>query len=389
MSSFVDDLKKQVKKSFDQSKQEVNSLVMIGLTEAILDLGLSEEQLHFVVRSYGRQLAAQVHPDRKAENISRERQIEILEAFNILDDYSHFSKALGEFKNIKAEDRRELRIIQSALNSQKMRMAEMEKEFRELASRREALNKDIATYENLKRREPSMVPILKTQVDEQNKEIVRLRESCKQSDRFAYRWKRKTELAFSFISNLGNVSGVKTDGKVGSLEAEWVAVATLAHSLKDDYLPIDEKGVINPLLVQTAKSVGIKKDHLEEIMRVWNKAVAEYGIPSNTETKKSPLGFAFIKLTAGRPTHAFGVRSAVHGGRIIGSVPVDSHFENKRSYLVTNISQEAVMERLHPSLSEGKVLVSISSGTNKRLASWSMMCPAFNFTTKRIILAVG
>lgn len=93
-----------------------NPLIIIGLTEAVLDLGLTEEQLHLSIRSYARQLSSQVHPDR-VSSISPERQRQIISAFNAIDTLEDFKVCLADFKNLRAEDRREIRILKQQIQS--------------------------------------------------------------------------------------------------------------------------------------------------------------------------------------------------------------------------------------------------------------------------------
>ncbi len=122
MDDFTKGLRDQLEKTIGGGVKtapwgEVNPLITIGLTEAILDLGLTEDQIYAVIRSYGRQLAAQVHPDRNAFNISAERQRQIIGAFVFLDDRQKFSLALADFRTIKADDRRESKILRMTVRA--------------------------------------------------------------------------------------------------------------------------------------------------------------------------------------------------------------------------------------------------------------------------------
>ena len=124
MDSFTRSLKRSVDAALGKTSPwgKINPLVVIGLTEALLDLHLSEDQMYAAVRSYVRQLAAQVHPDRSPTNVTATRQLEIIEALNILDDRAAFSYALKEFRELKGEDRKELAILRNALSNARTKL---------------------------------------------------------------------------------------------------------------------------------------------------------------------------------------------------------------------------------------------------------------------------
>lgn len=389
MNHFTKNLRDQVGKVFGKDlSHESNPLVIIGLTEAILDLGLTEEQLHFAVRSYCRQLAAQVHPDRSPDNISAKRQEQILGAFNVIDDIKKFSIALKEFKNLKAEDRSELRVLRDSLSSYKARLAGMESEFSAITERRNQLEKEIADFKKLKEAEPSQVPILESEVDYLSKRIDDLQERLKVSQESSQRWKRKTENSIGFISRLGQINP-DISSEISAFDAKWVAVAVLGAPDRKHPSPLDESGEINNQLKNIARMAMVKEDALRKVIGAWNRAESEYGTPDRLEVKSLPLCFAFMRLRGGKLVETFGDRRASYSGRVIGSIPMNTHFTKKRSYLIHNISQDAIFETFTPYISVDRVLVSIFREKGRRMASWSDTCPAFSFSTKRIVLGVG
>ena len=83
MGTFASDMLKQVEKASGKSAPwgDVNPLVVIGMTEAILDLDLNEEQLHGWIRGTAKSLISQVHPDKNPDNVSADRQRDIIQAF--------------------------------------------------------------------------------------------------------------------------------------------------------------------------------------------------------------------------------------------------------------------------------------------------------------------
>jgi len=109
MDTFASDLRRALVVGPSRPAWGMNPLVAIGLSEALFDLGLSTDQLYAAVRSYVRQLLAQVHPDRRPENVTAARQAQIMDAFGQIDDRAVFVEALAEFRELRIEDRREVR----------------------------------------------------------------------------------------------------------------------------------------------------------------------------------------------------------------------------------------------------------------------------------------
>lgn len=113
-----------------------NPLIIMGFTEAILDLGLDEQALHACVNSYARQLSAQVHPDKVGQNSSVDRQKEIIDAFDRLKDLDTFRECLRDFRGKRAEDRRELSIVRKQLMDLKSRGMSTERQYAALTEYR-------------------------------------------------------------------------------------------------------------------------------------------------------------------------------------------------------------------------------------------------------------
>lgn len=173
MDMFVQSLKSHVEKASGQISPwgHVNPLVIIGLTESILDLGLTEEQIYQVIRSFARQLAAQVHPDRRPENVSPERQKEILGAFNFLDDRENFANALANFRTIRSDERREIKILSQAVNSLKRQLDEYSSRYKQFALSKKDLDAQRQKYAMLKREEPLVVPIIEAKAEQIEKKL--------------------------------------------------------------------------------------------------------------------------------------------------------------------------------------------------------------------------
>lgn len=390
MDQFIQSLKAQVEKAFGQKPPwgDVNPLVVIGLTEAILDLGLTKDQIYAVIRSYGRQLAAQVHPDRKPENVSPERQRQILGAFEVLDNQEYFTNALAQFKNLRAEDRREVRILSQALQAERKRVEGFESQARAIALDRQALAEEHAKFNKLKEEEALVLPDVQSTIAAQNKRITSLERSTKQAIESSKEWKHYFEDAVKYIANLsGNEGCDRLDTHV--FEAKWVATVSLTKQCDDPQLsPLDASGEIRNDFRQAALLAGVKKKELTKTINSWVKATKKYKVVDPVESNSLPLGIALLRISAGKSESMFGIKEAAYGGRIVGSIPETGNFPIKRSCLCHGVGYKDVLENFYPFLIPGGVLVSINIDRT-RFASWSLRCPAFKFTTKRIILAAG
>jgi hypothetical protein len=74
-----------------------NPLTMIGLTPAILGLGLTHEELYEYCTRIARALFACVHPDRH-NGTQRPEALRFSEAFDLLKDRKVFNAAIKEFQ---------------------------------------------------------------------------------------------------------------------------------------------------------------------------------------------------------------------------------------------------------------------------------------------------
>jgi hypothetical protein len=74
-----------------------NPLTMIGLTPAILGLGLTQDELYEYCTRIARTLFACVHPDRH-HGTQRPEALYFSEAFDLLKDRQVFNAAIAEFQ---------------------------------------------------------------------------------------------------------------------------------------------------------------------------------------------------------------------------------------------------------------------------------------------------
>jgi hypothetical protein len=388
MATFLTDLRKKLEEASGQTPPwgDINPLVVIGLTEAILDLGLNEDQIYSVIRSYGRQLAAQVHPDKQPANFSPERQRQILGAFDILDNRENFTRALTHFRTLKAEDRRETRILQQSLSAFRHQVSGFESQFEQLDIGKRKLREGKQAFKLQKLEEPLVVPDLEAQIahltaDKKNTEAM-----LKSSREHASNWKRQFEHVAEYFAYVGEIRSQYQFG-IHATDAKWVAVASPWPFDAADPSPLDEDGKVKPAFFKAALTVVKKKTAVFAILKAWERAVAAVGTPDKLEIKRLPLGLTILELEDGIPTMAIGHRWAGHGGRVIGCLPPDK-LPMLRSQLKHQTGQNIVFETIHPFIVPDGFLVSVR-GNDRRKASWSITCPAIHFSTKRLILAVG
>lgn len=390
MMDFAKSLLDQIQKASGQSDKpwgDANPLVIIGLTEAILDLGLTEEQMWNAIRSYGRQLAAQVHPDRNPSNVSVERQRQILSAFDILDNRETFSKALAEFKHLKAEDRRENRILRQSLNALKGQLFGFESSHSAFLEEKKSFELERQEFERLKSKDPLVAPALEKRVTKLLREVEEAETKFNSSRKASAGWKRKFETLMEYLVTIGEPQPVHTNC-ILAFEARWVAIASVWPFELENPSPIGIRGEMLPSFLDALKKLDINKEAQKRILKNWVRIQSEVGTPGHLEFSRLPVGLSLLEIRMGKPTFVYGNDRAVPSGYIIGSIPSDK-IPIGRPSVIHSTSQEVIFESLSPYLVPGGILVSIYKTRGKRKASWSMRCPDFRFSTRRVIVGVG
>ena len=116
---------------------EENSLEVIGFTQSVLDLGLSDDQLYDYSCKSARLLMAMFHPDRVgSDSAVIERQLIFSEAFDQLKDRRIFDRALDKFKETHSEERSEINAAKQVISSLKGRIDTLPAIEKELAEAR-------------------------------------------------------------------------------------------------------------------------------------------------------------------------------------------------------------------------------------------------------------
>jgi hypothetical protein len=80
---------------------EKNPLLIIGISQAILDLNISEDEIYDICQHHARYALSKVHPDSH-EGKETQGMLELTEALTMLRDRQVFHRALGELREMHA-----------------------------------------------------------------------------------------------------------------------------------------------------------------------------------------------------------------------------------------------------------------------------------------------
>lgn len=134
MNGFGRELVKTLK---GKKRDQENPLEIVGLSPAILELGLSRDELYEHCRKIARDLLARVHPDKHG-GIITPAVLKYSEAFNLLDNRKVFDEALTEFRETHSYERREETTLrQQIANLQGEFKFQSEQLKKEIAARKE------------------------------------------------------------------------------------------------------------------------------------------------------------------------------------------------------------------------------------------------------------
>jgi hypothetical protein len=380
------DFARDLRRSFEAVSPwgDVNPLVTIGLTESILDLNLTEDQMYSAVRSYARQLSAQVHPDRQQTNISPERQMQIIEAFDFLQDQDNFLLALTDFKNLKAEDRRESRLLHQLVSNLRYQLSRFEGRENSITQAQEALDRERDHFQLDKLREPLKVPGLERNIRNLNEDLEKTEHLLQVERRESKIWKRKFTEAATYVVNLGEKPGSLAG--ISAFDAKWIVLGSFWLPKQDNPNPnpLNPKGHLRKDLSKMFSSLQVSRKKRNAIVKKWKESV------ETLKVSKSPyrriFGITVLKLERGVPSLVFG-QPKTSTDRIIGSLSPE-RYPFKKEQLEGSIIFEYAMSSLSPILQPGGFLVSLKIIPGKK-ASWNLDCPAFRMNTRYFILGVG
>lgn len=385
MNSFADSLRERLEKATGKGPPwgDVNPLVMIGLTEAILDLGLTEEQMYPAVRGFLRQLAAQVHPDRNPVNVSSSRQQQILDALNYLDDRENFSRALDHFRTLKAEDRREVKILSQTVDSLRRQSKELDKKEVTLRAEKESFVAMRDAFRKQQSKEPLQVPKLEETIQSLARGLDRSEKFAKEEQRLHQTWLRRYGQIQHYMLNLGSAPWPGPPFYPFAFDAKWVVVVTLSfrkfqykdkaktkteeEERKDKqekrtklvhfWTPKNKNGKTREEFLASIDEAGVPEDRVEEIMESWDKAAKRLQRPDENKANVLALTIAVLKLSAGSSSLLFGdPQTAI--GRVIGSMSPHEKSLTRKDFKPQ--SQIQIFEEMIPFLVPEKLLISAS-----------------------------
>jgi hypothetical protein len=115
-------------------------LQAIGFSRAILDLGLSPDDLYEHCRRIARDLLARVHPDRR-NGVASPLVAKFSDALNLLNDRKVFDRALQAFRDKEAALRKENIDLCSEIRTLRIRIRNLEEQIAFLEGRLKALQK--------------------------------------------------------------------------------------------------------------------------------------------------------------------------------------------------------------------------------------------------------
>jgi hypothetical protein len=117
-----------------------NPLEVIGLSPAILDLGLAPDDLYEHCRRIARDLLARVHPDRH-NGVASPLVTKFSNAFNLLNEREIFDAALSSFRAKDSQLRKENADLRADIRTMRTRIRNLEKEIAFLIERLDGYEK--------------------------------------------------------------------------------------------------------------------------------------------------------------------------------------------------------------------------------------------------------
>ncbi len=385
MDDFTRGLKKSVQVTLGKdSDWGVNPLVVIGLTEAMLDLELTEEQMFKAVRGYVRQLAGQIHPDQANSRISVERQRQIFEAFEVLDDRRRFSKALEEFRLLKSEDRKEIRILSQSLARAQQELASAQSRESTVSREQRKLERDKQIFYREERKRKSAITELRL---EANRSATDYRRARVQAGVWKGRFDRLSFYTYLLMDDIGleEVPGVH------AFDAKWLCVVSLVNPdtrPNDSQRILDDKGVVVQPFVDAMNSLEIQEESQRVIVKNWKSALKMLGSPEDQDFQGRYVPrLTLATLSSGKPSIVYGSTSTLFGGRVVGSIP-PNRMEIGRRQLTHLVDRDSLFESISPTLVVGGLaihgkLLKLERGLSTQKKAIQ------RFNTKFVILGVG
>lgn len=381
MSELARHLRRQMEGGFPHG----NPLINIGVSAQILDLGLTEDELYdYIVKGVARQLVMRIHPDRVGAD--QRPDLELLQrkynqAYEELQERQTFVKALAEFRNLKAEERSETRLLRRSLHetreileSYRSREVYITEGERRLKAEREEFEKNYRSQINL-------VPRLEAQLEYASTRLERVRGLTNQQHRR--------------IANLTRYLNFLTAGRnpvdqsIHVFEAKWVIVAALVPDLAVTVpLPTGMFDRWSTRFRGAIRHLEIPKEVLKGVKAKWLERFEELNTPIKGETNQpSNLRLHVLELSVGKPKVIYGYNKMADD-RVLGSMPPSPMTFGRRD-LTHMASKDTMFEHLVPFLTPGGLLVSERFRKVVKEPLSGKHSPLVFRETRKIILAAG
>ena len=394
MDAFASSLKTSLQKAMGVRSftGDVNPLAVIGLSESLLALNLTEDQMYIVVHRYARQVLQQIHPDTqggKQSKLTDENQRRIFEAFDTLDDRANFSRALAEFRTLRSDERTEANLLRRSLVVVKDRLAAFESRELALSQGSKTLERDREIIDIERRNHRQDILDL-------NREAGLLRGTIRSLEISRAHWRASsrslTEVAVgfdSYFSRLGLRNSAAKKVGIHTFDAKWVAFASLvpgkyARNIED---PFDSQKKPTLALATFLDDLGVDENSLRRLVASWFNVMKVANIPDLHGFRSTAiLKLTILLLLNGEFKFLYGWDEAVMRGRLIGSLPTD-RVPIDRVRLTHLVERHKVFSNISPLLQSGRALVfgRMEKITDKK----GQLVPIARFDTRHIAVGVG
>lgn len=352
MSELARSLRKQADGGFPHG----NPLVNIGVSADVLDLGLTEDELYdYLVKGVARQLVMRIHPDRVGPD--KRPDLELLQrkytrVYEELQDRPTFNKALAEFRNLKSEERSEIRVLRRVLESSRQSLDSYRAKEVELTRGVGRLKQDRLRFDEEDARQRLIVPNLEASIKGLEAHNSRLRTLNRSRG-------SKNQDLLRYIALLGGDNTYHAKG-VFAFEAKWVIAAMLIPSMVTHKVPSatrDRKW--KPEFLSAVEPLGVPQDQLEAVLRQWKKSSTLLKTPVEKELDRAAgLRMIAFQLNEGKMKVVWGWDSIrFRGNRVIGCIP-STTMQIGRQQLIELPSLDTMFYHLTPMLTVGGLLVS-------------------------------
>jgi hypothetical protein len=352
MSELSRSLRRELTSEFPNG----NPLVIIGTSPQILDLGLTADELfEYITKDVARRLILRFHTDR--QDFSERPEVAVsrghlAEAYRQLQDRETFDRALTQFRDLKAEERSEIRTLRIALENTKQKLFSYTSKEVEISEGAKRLDRDRRTLSQARVMQERIIPGLEGDITRLEKKVNNLESSLSH-------YRRMHRGLTRYVSFLADERTAVERG-IHILEAKWVVVVTLVPFEFRQEAPsaFDSRKRWKAGFLEDVGLL-IPKKELALIRKHWFSSIDKFREPVATEFKTHAYRprLHVFGLSSGKLQLIFGWKRACHGWAM-GSIPVlEGRAPFTRSALLYRQFGENVVENLVPFLLPGGLLV--------------------------------